>query len=283
MHNRKIRLLTGIALAFLAALITPAGSVMAQGNLLITPKRIVFEGQTRSFDVNLANVGSDTAKYTISMVQVRMKEDGGFETITEPDPGQRFADRFIRFFPRSVVLGPNESQSVKVQLTRTGELTPGEYRSHMYFRATPEEAPLGQEDPNRDTTILTVQLTPIFGISIPVIIRVGENDSKVTLSDVALEFPAGSAPFLKMTFNRTGSMSVYGDIAVDHVSPQGVTTRIGIANGVAVYTPNSKRSFRLPLGKTDQVDMRSGRLKIYYSAPSDVKPARYAEAEIVLK
>jgi hypothetical protein len=283
MQNRRIRLFSGIAAAFVSAFLAPAGLVMAQGNLLITPKRIVFEGQSRSFDINLANVGTDTAKYTISMVQVRMKEDGGFETITEPDPGQRFADRYIRIFPRSVVLGPNESQSVKVQLTRTGELTPGEYRSHIYFRATPEEAPLGLEEANRDTTTLTVQLIPIFGISIPVIIRVGENDAKVTLSDLALEYPSGSAPVVKMTFNRTGSMSVYGDIAVDHVSTGGVTTRIGIANGVAVYTPNALRRFQLPLGKADQVDMKNGKLKIYYSAPSDVKPARYAEAEILLK
>jgi hypothetical protein len=283
MHNIKIRLFSGLAAAFLSAFLAPAGLIMAQGNLLITPKRIVFEGQARSFDINLANVGADTAKYTISMVQVRMKEDGGFETITEPDPGQLFADRFIRIFPRSVVLGPNESQSVRVQLTRTGELSPGEYRSHMYFRATPEEVPLGLEEANRDTTTLMVQLIPIFGISIPVIIRVGEYDAKVTLSDLSLEYPSGSLPLLKMTFNRTGSMSVYGDIAVDHVSAQGVTTRIGIANGVAVYTPNAKRRFQLPLGKADQVDMKNGRLKIYYSAPSDVKPARYAEAEIMLK
>ncbi|MCU0455230.1 MAG: hypothetical protein MUE74_02920 [Bacteroidales bacterium] len=283
MHNIKIRLYSGLAAAFLSAFLAPAGLIMAQGNLLITPKRIVFEGQARSFDINLANVGADTAKYTISMVQVRMKEDGGFETITEPDPGQLFADRFIRIFPRSVVLGPNESQSVRVQLTRTGELSPGEYRSHMYFRATPEEVPLGLEEANRDTTTLMVQLIPIFGISIPVIIRVGEYDAKVTLSDLSLEYPSGSLPLLKMTFNRTGSMSVYGDIAVDHVSAQGVTTRIGIANGVAVYTPNAKRRFQLPLGKADQVDMKNGRLKIYYSAPSDVKPARYAEAEIMLK
>ena len=117
--------------------------VSAQGNLLITPRRVVFEGNKRSFDLNLANIGSDTATYSISIVQIRMKEDGGFETITQPDPGQQFADRFIRFFPRSVTLGPNESQVVKVQLTKTNELTPGEYRSHFYFRAVPKMQPLG--------------------------------------------------------------------------------------------------------------------------------------------
>src|SRR5665647_1415314 len=88
----------------------------AQGNLLITPKRAVFEGNKRSMDLNLANVGDDTATYAISLVQIRMTAEGGFETITEPDEGQLFASPYLRLFPRSVTLGPNEAQTVKVQL-----------------------------------------------------------------------------------------------------------------------------------------------------------------------
>ncbi|MBN2634391.1 MAG: hypothetical protein JXR66_12590 [Bacteroidales bacterium] len=255
----------------------------AQGDLLITPRRVVFDGQARTFDLNLANIGKDTAKYSISMVQVRMKDDGGFETITKPDPGQRFADRYVRFFPRSVALGPNESQTVKIQLIRTGEMTPGEYRSHFYFRATPDAKPLAEEQINRDTTTLSVVLTPIFGITIPVIIKVGESDTRVTLSDLALEYQTGAAPFLKFTFNRTGNMSVYGDIAVDHISPQGTVTRVGIANGVAVYTPNSIRRFQLPLTRIESVDLTKGILKLHYSSSSDLKPEKYAEAELILR
>jgi hypothetical protein len=282
MSMKKSRLFSGLIITGLFLLLTPAEFVAAQGNLLITPRRAVFEGQTRSIDLNLANIGKDTARYTISLVQVRMKEDGGFETITEPDPGQRFADRYIRFFPRTVTLGPNESQSVKVQLTRTGELKPGEYRSHFYFRATPDAVPLAEEQKLKDTTTLSVMLTPIFGITIPAIIRVGESDTKVTLSDLAVDFPSGSDPVLRFTFNRTGNMSVYGDIAVNHISPQGVTTRVGIANGVAVYTPNLVRNFALNLNPPKVLDLRSGKLRVTYSAPSDVKPVRYAEGELTL-
>ena len=99
----------------------------AQGNLLITPRRVVFEGSKRSVDLNLANTGIDTATYAISLIQIRMTTEGGFETITEPDPDQLFADKYIRFFPRSVTLGPNEGQIVKVQVSRFNELSPGEY------------------------------------------------------------------------------------------------------------------------------------------------------------
>ena len=254
----------------------------AQGNLLITPRRVVFEGSKKSLDLNLANTGQDSATYAISLVQIRMKEDGVFETVTEPDPGQQFADKNIRFFPRSVTLGPNEAQVVKVQVIKANELAPGEYRSHFYFRAVPKAKPLGEAEPVSDTTTISVKLTPVFGITIPVIIRVGDNATKVTLTDLTFLTVNDTIPRVGMTFNRTGNMSVYGDISVDYVSTSGKITRVGVANGIAVYTPNSIRRFQFNLNKVPGIDFKSGTLRIIYSAPSDVKPARYAEAELLL-
>jgi len=77
-------------------------------------------------------------------------------------------------------------------------------------------------------------------------------------------------------------MSVYGDIAVDHFSPQGKVTRVGTANGVAVYTPNTIRKFQFNLNKIPGVDFNTGNIRVIYSAPSDVKPVRYAEAQLPL-
>lgn len=255
---------------------------MAQGDLLITPRRVVFEGSKRSLNLNLANTGKDTATYAISLIQIRMKEDGGFETITDPDPGQRFADRFIRFFPRSVTLGPNEAQAVKLQLIRTNELEPGEYRSHLYFRSIPRITPLGESPETRDTTTISVMLTPVFGITIPAIIRVGESTAKVSISDLNFEMISDSIPVLGLVFNRSGNMSFFGDLTVDHISTQGKITRVGTANGVAVYTPNTRRQFQFNLIRDLGVDFGSGQLRVIYSAPSDVKPMRYSEAELAL-
>lgn len=254
----------------------------AQGNLLITPRRIVFEGSKRSVDLNLANSGKDTATYAISVVQIRMTEEGAFETITEPDPGQLFADKNIRYFPRSVTLAPNEAQVVKVQLYRANQLAPGEYRSHFYFRAVPKPNPLGEGSEKKDTTTISVVLKPIFGITIPVIIRVGETHSGVTLSDLSLNTVGDTIPNFSLTFNRSGNASVYGDLAVYHISTQGKQTRVGVANGIAVYTPNTKRNFKFNLNNVPGVDYTSGTLRAVFSAPSDVKPERYAEAELSL-
>jgi P pilus assembly chaperone PapD len=281
-HSGKIKsfmiCFAGLA-GFLAITIN---DTTAQGNLLITPKRVVFEGSKKSIDLNLANNGQDSATYAISIVQIRMKEEGGFETITEPDPGQQFADKNIRFFPRSVTLGPNEAQVVKVQVIKLNELAAGEYRSHFYFRAIPKTTPFGEEEPNRDTTTISVRLTPIFGITIPVIIRVGEYNTKVTLSQLSFHTVNDTIPTLSLTLNRTGTMSIYGDLTADYISPQGKVTRVGAANGVAVYTPNTIRRFQFSFNKVPGVDFKTGTIRIIYSAPSDVKPVRYAEAELNL-
>jgi hypothetical protein len=256
---------------------------LAQGNLLITPRRVVFEGNKRSMDLNLANIGDDSATYAISLIEIRMTEEGGFESITVPDEGQQFASPYLRYFPRTVTLGPNEAQTVKLQVVRSGSLQPGEYRSHLYFRAVPKEKPLGEEtEAVADPSSISVKLTPIFGITIPAIIRVGQPSVGVTITDPALKMENDTLPRLSIVFNRTGDYSAYGDITVDHVSPRGIITRVGMANGVAVYTPNSRRKFEFSLINTDGVDLKNGKLLISFSAPSDVRPEKYAEAVLLL-
>jgi len=257
-------------------------SLLAQGDLLVTPRRVVFSGSQRVVELNLANTGQDTAQYNVSIIQYRMTEEGAFEEITEPDPGQFFADKNLRFFPRIVTLAPNEAQTVKMQVINQDRLAPGEYRSHVYFRAVPKETALGFENQNQDTTSLSVRLIPIFGITIPVIIQVGESDTEVSLSDLSVEAVNDTTNRLHMTFNRTGNMSVYGDLKVIHIAPDGAETNVGTVNGIAVYTPNALRKFRFDLDRTKNVNYKSGKIRITYSAQSDVAPKTFATAELNL-
>ena len=260
-----------------------AREVSAQGNLLITPRRVVFEGPKKTQELNLANTGTDTAKYNVSIIQYRMKEDGSFEEITVPDQGQNFADKFIRFFPRTVTLAPNEAQVVKMQLTKTDQMTPGEYRSHVYFRAVPKQTALGTVEKVKDSTSIGVRLIPIFGITIPVIIRSGESTMKVTLSDLKLAVLGDTLPRIQFAFNRTGNQSVYGDILVEHISSKAVVTPVGTVRGIAVYTPNPVRRFQMDLDKKAKVDYHSGSLKITFSSQSDTKTEKYAESVLQLR
>lgn len=271
-----------IFLSFILAGVLLVSSIksVAQGDLIVFPKRIVFDEAKKSQSINLSNAGKDTARYTISFVQIRMKEDGSFENITQPDPGQYFADPYLRIFPRQVVLGPGESQVVKIQLQKTDLMAPGECRSHLYFRAVPDVKPLGEKEIQKDTTSISVQLVPIFGITIPVIIRKGETTAIVKLSNLSFQKLNDSIKVIKLDFNRTGNMSVYGDIIVNLVLPNAKTTKVAEMDGFGVYTPGSIRKCRIELKKG--IDYSKGKLIVTYSAPVEDKGGKLAEAELEL-
>lgn len=273
--NSYSHIFSSIAIILLIVL---SSGVRAQGNLLINPKRVTFDGTKRSQEISLANIGKDSATYVVSFVQNRMTDNGNFEQITQPDSGQNFADKYLRIFPRSVTLGPNEAQVVKVQVNQFNKLLPGEYRSHLYFRAVPDSSPLGEEAAKKDTSGVSVRLTAIFGISIPIIIRSGESKTKVSLSNLQLENLTGNPLALKIRFNRTGNMSVYGDLSVDHVSNQGKVTRVGLVKGISVYTPNKVRNMSIKLDEKTGVNYQSGELHVNYFTSSDEKSGKLASA-----
>ncbi len=256
-------------------------SSYCQGNLLITPKRVIFEGPKRTEEINLANIGKDTATYMISFLEYKMNDDGKFQPVSEDDSTQKYAYKNLRFFPRKVTLGPNEAQSVKIQVIKKNELLPGEYRSHLFFRAMENPRPLGEDEPEKKDSVISIHLTPLFGISIPIIIRSGETSSKVDITNASFKMEKDSLPVLKMTFNRSGNISSYGDITVDYISTEGKITQVGLVKGLAVYTPNIKRNISLALNKSNGVVFKTGKLHIIYSDQSP-RPVKIAEEEICL-
>jgi hypothetical protein len=146
----------------------------------------------------------------------------------------------------------------------------------------PVERPLGEEDLLADTTAIGIRLTPIFGITIPVIIRSGELSADVTLEELKMEMQNDTIPTLNMTFNRQGEKSVFGDIHVDWVPPRGSKVEVGVVRGIAVYTPNSMRRFRMNLRAPEGVDFSTGKLVVRYIDGSDTSDAVFAETELIL-
>lgn len=250
----------------------------AQGDLMIMPKRLVFDGTQRSQEINLANTGSDTAVYAVSFVNYKMTETGNFEQVEDPEEGQRFATDFLRYFPRRVSLAPNEAQTIRVQLTRTGNLEDGEYRSHMYFRAIDEETALGSEEAEASEGI-SINIKTVFGISIPIIIREGNSTTQISLEELSLD-TSGENPKLSLVINRDGNMSVYGNLTATHIAPEGIETEVGAVKGVSVYTPNSKRDFSFQLRDTEGIDLSKGKLQVSYS---EEKGEKLATSEISLE
>ena len=253
---------------------------MAQGDLLVTPTRVVFDGNKQKEELNLVNIGADTASYSISFVQYNMKEDGSFVIIDKQDSGQMFADPFLRIFPRKVTLAPREPQVVILQYRRRSDMAEGEYRSHLHFRAEKNSQPLGMANAKPDTTQVKVQLIPVFGVTIPVIIRVGNVNVSATLNNLTMETQQDTIHFLRFTINRTGNISIYGDLVVTYTSSEGKVFEVGKMKGVGVYTNINKRHMSIKLNIAS-LNLTSGKLEVKYLSHEEPKKAVvYAEGEL---
>lgn len=194
----------------------------------------------------------------------------------------RILQTSIFAFSQKVLHSANESQVVKIQLNRNNELAAGEYRSHLYFRAIPKEQPLGETKATNDSSI-SIKLIPVFGISIPVIVRAGEVNSEVSLSGNHVEMFQDTVPVLNVTFSRKGNISVYGDLAVKYIPDNGKPIDAGNVRGVAVYTPNATRQIRFELNRNKEINYSSGKLHITYSASQEAGGKLIAETDLVLR
>jgi hypothetical protein len=246
-----------------------SSNTYAAGQLMVSPTRIVFEGNERSKQVNLINNGSEAGRYRISFVRRKMTEDGRFEDVPENEPGM-YADGIVRFSPRQVTLQPGQSQTVRLMLRKKRDMPDGEYRSHMLFQSLPDPATtdIGKLADNNSGG-LTVQLIPVVGITIPIIVRQGKLSSTVSLSNFELKQAntVKAEQTLSFKINREGSSSAYGDFRVYFTPRGGESVVVAQVNGVAVYTPLASRSVEFRLQTPSGLNLSNGELHITYLEP----------------
>ncbi len=272
----------------LAALLLfqPSTTARAQsiGDLGVSPTRVVLVGRTRTAEVLLLNRGTQTATYRISVINMRMTETGKFETIEQTESDQMFADKLIRYAPRQVTLDPGAAQTVRVMVRKPRDLQPGEYRSHLYFRAVPPPGAGRSVELADSGQGIQIKLTVIPGVTIPVIIRHGAVSAQATLSEInVIDLDTPEGPKLSLRINRQGTRSLYGDLTVAFFAADGNKEQIvARANKLAVYTPNPSRLLALPLRLPDGASMSNGRLQVIYRARPEEGGAVIAEAQIEL-
>ncbi len=257
----------------------------AHADLMLFPTRIVFDKNQRAAQVELINQGTAPETYRISVVNRRMSENGEISAADTPETGEQFADAMLRYSPRQVTIAPGSSQTVRMLLRKPAELAPGEYRSHLQFDRVAEatgtnnvETP-GEAGANK----VGVVITALVGASIPVIVRQGDTQASVTLSQAGLRRrQRDRAPALAFQIERQGNRSVYGDIAVTFTPRGGAPVDVAKAGGVAVYVPNPLRRARLPLQLPAGTPLAGGTLRLTYRERADAGGKLLAESSIVL-
>lgn len=281
----RCKLLTQ-SLITLTLLFAVSTTALASANLLVTPSRVVFEERERTAQITLLNTGDETGSFRISFIRQQMTENGQFVTAKNDEPG-RYSDPMVRYSPRQITLPPGQPQVVRLMLRKPRDLEDGEYRSHMLFQSIPQAGKSSLESAVKSGQKgISVEIIPVVGISIPIIVRQGKLESTIRLDNAGLIPPTQTVPQTQMMvdMHRTGTKSVYGDFRVLYTpSGGGDPLTVGLVNGVAVYTPNELRRFTMPLNIPQDVSLQGGWLRvIFLESGKDEKTGLLAETEIAL-
>lgn len=192
-----------LVLLGLMASVSPA---RAQGDLLVAPTRVIINGAGNA-EVVLSNIGDKPATYRISLELRRMEESGDFSEVDETaaTESERAARDMVRFAPRRVTLLPGQPQAVRLSVRPPEGLPDGEYRVHMSFRAIPAAQPAETaEEAAIPASGVSIKLTPIYGITIPVFVRQGRLEAQAAIAGARL-VRLEKQSLLEVDMTRTGS------------------------------------------------------------------------------
>lgn len=264
MSFKTLRKITcnGVAAAALAAAALVAAPVQAQGDLLVAPTRVILDG-SRGTEVILSNIGTEEATYRIGLELRRMLDDGRLEPVERVDANdaEEAALGMIRYAPRRITLPPGQPQAVRLAARPGADLPDGEYRVHMSFKAIPRPREVTSTEPAEGVSI---QLIPIYGVTIPIIVRHGRLEAQVALTQPAI-VQGQDGPEFSLTINRSGDSSTYGLL---EVTKPGDNEPLLTLRGVAVYPEVGAREVRVRLSP-EQAARFNGQVRVEYREMPD--------------
>ena len=264
-----IALLAALACAAAApAWAQPAPAASAFLN--ITPKRLTLDGKRRNAQVTLLNQGTEPVTVDVALIDRVMLTDGQIfaaEDAAKRADGQaaaaelKSARDLLQVSPRRATLLPGRAQTVRVRLASLPEAASGEHRTHLTVTtlpprdtgATAEAAAAGGT-----ANELRFNITAVYGLSIPVIVRPSEAEVSATLEGARLDFPevstdgrapAKRTPVVTLDLVRGGASSVYGNFEVRVAGEKKGADPLGVARGVGVYPEIARRVVRIPLSR----------------------------------
>lgn len=258
----------------------PDGSVGGMGDINVYPRRIVMDRRQRVASVGLYNKMPFEGEYEISVENMIMTGNGRifpFNNLPEElDTSKvKTASEMLRWSPRRVLLLGSEAQTVRIMARPPADLPDGEYRAHFTVVSVPGDVDDGfsindaLSGTQRGEGNVGVTIRPRFGISIPVIIRVGDTTLDVGLKDFAFT-QSESSPQVSLTITRSGTRSAYGDLII---TAPGQDEPLVVARGIGVYPEIDSREVLLALNPAfDLTKLRSGMTLTATFLDDDVTP-----------
>lgn len=247
---------------------TPALSDIAvTANLNISPKRVVFNGLGRTSSVFIFNQGTGPGTFDVQLVDRVMLPNGQIvplSSLAESPEYKGLADKLnsalsmMLVTPRRARLAPSRGQTIRIRAGGTGNVPPGEYRTHLTVTAVPpaDAGVTAEEAASRRSGELRFRVNSVLGVSIPLIVRVGPADVRADIANARLGFEnvaaeAGTPPrrvaMLTLDLVRLGSSSLFGNVEVRGAKERNSEVPLGFVRGVGVYPEIDRRSLQIQL------------------------------------
>ena len=134
------------------------------------------------------------------------------------------------------------------------------------------------ETPTEQTKGVQFKLTPVYGVTIPVIVRLGNLQVAAGIAGVQLEKKNGAVA-VGLDLTRTGSRSTFGEV---RVLKAGIKDPIAIQKGIAVYTEIGKRHVSVPVADAYKA-AATGPVTVEYIETYDDGRQTIAETQAVLR
>ncbi|EKE76535.1 fimbrial biogenesis chaperone [Oceanibaculum indicum] len=235
------------------ALLLPAP---AAADLLITPKRLVLDSQSRDGIFRLVNTSDRAQSYELVWQQLRMNEMGTLDDMGENAAGA--ASRLLLLAPTRVTLQPGERQTVRLTPRLPEGLPEGEYMSHLLFRpVTPPPPPSSVTGQGAE-----MQLAVRVGFSIPVFLRHGNLSAQAAIRPIGID-----ANGVTVEMRREGTASIFGNLSMFWGQPGRDGLQVGRLDSVAIYANLTQRTVTVPFDPASGVTVGAGLLMVRYTDP----------------
>jgi hypothetical protein len=184
----------------------------------------------------------------------------------------------IRYAPRRVILPPGEPQAIRISARPGADLPDGEYRVHMSFAALPKVQPVSQPASDTPAQGFSVRIIPVYGITMPIIVRKGQLEVTGGLANPRLEQTAEGTTFA-IDIARSGQASLYGDLLVYR---DGNDEPVFMARGIGVYPEIDNRHTTFSVSPEQAAAMR-GPVRVELREPVQSGAALIASVNTVLR
>lgn len=254
-------------------------TVCASAGIMIYPKYLSLDDKTKSAEVTLINSSAlESSNYRVTLNYKKQNPDGSYTEVAEEEIPADSVTKLLRYSPRSVMLKPSQSQTVRVLKRLPKGLEPGDYVGYITFTEVLLEKAATKE--SLQPGAFSVKLTPIPSFSIPIFVHYKvKGNAPVSLETKGL-VTQNNITSLNVVMNRQEQepktdkekeeakprMIARGDLTVWDGNEM-----IGFVKGRYMLPATETLETRIPLRIQNAITNKEGKKEDKYLTPSELK------------